>query len=390
VKRGGEQRVAYVSRLPPPGGGIATWTRIVFERGLPGGWVPTLVDARLTARRRSFESARLSPGEAWRTVRILASLLRELALRRPAIVHFNVGSFDLGLVRDLLGALLVRAFRVPVVLHYHGDVTRVAGTRTWRWVLARAVRVASLDVVVNETSLAFVRQLASGGTRVVSLPNFLDERAIPRSGVRARGPSEPARVLFVGNLTAAKGTPEVVAVAHALPEAEFHLFGEVADESRDVLGGAPSNVIVHGAVEHARILEAMQGAHLLLLPSEHEGFPYAVLEAMAIGLPVVATPAGAIPEMVEEGRGGFVRPRDARALGDAVREILRDEARRVAMGRFNQEKCFRLYVFAAVAPRLVELYGALAGTGVDAPGRDGASAIPPERPPLGTRASTRA
>jgi glycosyltransferase involved in cell wall biosynthesis len=336
----------------------------VFERGLPGGWVPTLVDARLTARRRSFESARPSPGEAWRTVRILASLLRELALRRPAIVHFNVGSFDLGLVRDLLGALLARAFRVPVVLHYHGDVTRVAGARVWRWVLARAVRLASLNVVVNETSLAFVRRLATAGrTRVVSLPNFLDERTLPPAGVRARAPSEPARILFVANLTAAKGTPEVVAVARALPEAEFHLFGEVADESQDVLGDAPSNVVVHGAVEHARILEAMQRAHLLLLPSEHEGFPYAVLEAMALGLPIVATAAGAVPEMVEEGRGGSVCPRDARALADAVREILRDEARRVAMGRFNQEKCFRLYVFASVAPRLVELYGALAGDG---------------------------
>jgi glycosyltransferase involved in cell wall biosynthesis len=387
VKRGAERRVAYVSRLPPPGGGIATWTRIVFERGLPGGWVPTLVDARLTPRRRSFESARLSPGEALRTARILGSLLRELALRRPAIVHFNVGSFDLGLVRDLLGALLARAFRVPVVLHYHGDVTRVA--RAWRWVLARAVRLASLNVVVNQTSLAFVRRLAAGSrTRVVSLPNFLDERALSPAGVRARTPSEPARVLFVANLTAAKGTPEVVAVARALPEAEFHLFGEVAEESRDVLGGAPSNVVVHGAVEHARILEAMQGAHLLLLPSEHEGFPYAVLEAMALGLPIVATAAGAIPEMVEEGRGGCVRPRDPRALEDAVREILRDEARRVAMGRYNQEKCSRLYVFASVAPCLVDFYAALAGDGGRCRGRERASTTPPERPTIETRAST--
>jgi glycosyltransferase involved in cell wall biosynthesis len=252
-----------------------------------------------------------------------------------------------------------------VVLHYHGDLARLADSRARRWLLARAVRLASLNVVVNEPSLGFARRLAVGSrTRVVSLPNFLDERTLPAPGVCARAPSEPARILFVANLTAAKGTPEVVAVARALPEAEFHLFGEVADESRPLLADGPPNLFVHGEVEHARILETMQQAHLLLLPSEHEGFPYVVLEAMALGLPVVATPAGAIPEMVEEGRGGYLRPRDSGALAEAVRELLREEPRRVAMGRFNQEKSRRLYVFASVAPRLVELYAALARDGI--------------------------
>jgi len=354
--------VVFVSRLPPPRGGICTWTRIVFERGLPDGWIPLLVDTDLPANRQTFVRGRVSPAELRRTARILLHLLRELVLRRPAIVHFNLDPLNLGVYRDLAGAVLARLFRVPVVLHHHGLVARLdeqPERRLQRWVLTRAARVASLNIALNEPSAAFLRSRTQGSrARVVSLPNFFDERALPQL------PGEPAgapRVAFVAGLTLAKGAHLAVEVARRLPDVELHLFGDVYEEIRPVLDAAPANVFVHGEVEHDALIRELRQSRLLLFPSEHEGFPYAVLEAMALGLAVVATPVGAIPEMVEDGQGGLLRPRDAGALAAAVGELLADEPRRAAMGRFNREKAWRLYAYAAVSRELADLYESLAG-----------------------------
>jgi len=354
--------VVFVSRLPPPRGGICTWTRIVFERGLPGGWSPRLVDTDLPANRQTFVRGRVSGTELRRTARILLHLLRELALRRPAIVHFNLDPLNLGVYRDFVGAVVARLFGVPVVLHHHGLVARLEEQperRLQRWILTRAARVASVNIALNEPSAAFLRERTRGSrARVVSLPNFFDETALPPDTGEAEG---PPRVAFVAGLTLAKGAHLAVEVARRLPHIELHLFGDVYDEIRPALDAAPANVFVHGEIEHDALIGELRASRLLLLPSEHEGFPYAVLEAMALGLPVVAAPVGAIPEMIEEGRGGLLRPREPGALAAAVGELLADEPRRARMGRFNREKAWRLYAYASVSRALAGLYESLAG-----------------------------
>ena len=103
-------------------------------------------------------------------------------------------------------------------------------------------------------------------------------------------------------------------------------------------------------------MRKLAASDVFLLPSAHEGFPYGVLEAMVLGLPVVATRVGAIPEMVLQGQGGvLVDERSVSNLVSALEEVLADESRRVAMGRFNQARARREYAYSAVAPRLAEL-----------------------------------
>lgn len=357
------RRVLYLSTLPPPGGGIATWTRILMERGLPGGFEPALVDTRFEGGRRIYERGRATPAELRRSARILSRLAVELLRRRPALLHANVDPYSLGFYRDLLALGLARAFRVPVVLHYHGHVSaemvRARG-RLRRPVLRLAARLAAANVALNEPSLAYLRALVGERHgRTLALPNFYDERSAPPRPPEPRREGEPARVAYAGILKRAKGAPVALEVARRLPDTAFEFFGPVADELAELARGAPPNVRLHGEVDHASLVDRLRSCHALLFPSASEGFPYAVLEAMAVGLPVVATPVGAIPEMIEEGRGGSLRPADAGALAEALRALLGDDTQRVEMGRFNQEKSRRLYAYAAVAERWAALYEAL-------------------------------
>jgi glycosyltransferase involved in cell wall biosynthesis len=113
-------------------------------------------------------------------------------------------------------------------------------------------------------------------------------------------------------------------------------------------------------VTDPKLLELQQQADLMCLPTYGDTNPWALLEAMACGTPVVSTPVGGIPDMLEDGRAGVLVPHgDPRALGEALRGLLADPARREQLSAAARERCARHYdarrQFAALAERLREL-----------------------------------
>jgi glycosyltransferase involved in cell wall biosynthesis len=110
--------------------------------------------------------------------------------------------------------------------------------------------------------------------------------------------------------------------------------------------------------------QLVAGADLLVLPSLNEGLPRVILEAMATGLPVVATSVGGIPELVMDGRTGLlVRPGDERALADAVCRVLADPDLAEAWGRAGREVAEREYEREANIRRYAQIVETVACSG---------------------------
>jgi glycosyltransferase involved in cell wall biosynthesis len=99
------------------------------------------------------------------------------------------------------------------------------------------------------------------------------------------------------------------------------------------------------------------------IPSRHEGFGMAALEAMASGLPVVGSATGGLPELVEEGRTGFlVPPGDAEALADRLGLLLDDDAMRQEMGAAARERAARHFALGRTCQLIEETYDRLLGS----------------------------
>jgi glycosyltransferase involved in cell wall biosynthesis len=182
---------------------------------------------------------------------------------------------------------------------------------------------------------------------------------------RARGEAEPPYILAIGTVEPRKGLPDLVTafdhIADAIPDVHLKIVGP-SGWGEDALTTA-----LHSARHAARIARVgwvvdrsslIAGALLLAYPSLYEGFGLPPLEAMSLGVPVVATTAGAIPEVVDDA-AVLVAPRDAAALAEALLLVARDAAVRDRLIASGTERV-RVFSWQRAGRQLSELYRRLA------------------------------
>jgi glycosyltransferase involved in cell wall biosynthesis len=357
------RRVLVISYLPPTHGGIATWAGALRRCASNSGY-RFLFES--VGGIRSGDGLPLGP-KALAAVGLIVRLLYRLVVNRPELVHVNCCMSPLGVWRDLLVASMVRACRVPLLVHYRGSLPDVIDrlSRRSRLALHWLMRLASVNVGVTRDSESLLRRFC-GGDRAAYLPNFIDDRRPAlSSGVPQRQPREcrRTRAAYVGRLSADKGTLDLLQAARLLPEVDFVLMGEITEGIRSAVQAAPANVTATGNLPRAEVLSSLRDVDLFVFPSRREGFPNAVLEAMASGLPVVSTRVGAIPEVVEEGIGGYlVGPSDPNALASAIRRLARDAALSRRMGEQNRFACAEKFGFETVFASLTALYERIASS----------------------------
>lgn len=228
-----------------------------------------------------------------------------------------------------LMAFVARLFGKPTVLmirsgHFQTQFRRSALFR----LSARLLLTIPGRIGVQGASWArFLREAGVGDDRIVVIPNWLASPATaPR--VRQGRTGEPLRLLFAGWLTAPKGVPELIDAARQLAaegcDFTLTLAGggtllaqvHAAAGEPDLLG----RLVVTGWLDRPALAAEMGRSDILILPSHAEGFPNVVMEALAEGLPVIATCVGAIPDSVADGCNGLlVGVGDSEAIADAVR-----------------------------------------------------------------------
>jgi len=280
----------------------------------------------------------------------------------PPIIRqvYDTAGFDLLRVHSLRyigpAALLARRryrLDVPIVAHHH----HLDPSPLNPFIEGRVIRAVERVVVGSE----FARRQASAELGVPTdkfsvVPYGVDARFAPgprpaelsgRWGVGA----QPV-VLFLGGLKARKNLSLLLdvwrEVARACPEARLVIAGSGPLrqhlEQRARAPGAPGGVVFTGYVPERDKVDYYRLADVLLFPSALEGFGFTVAEAMACGLPVVASNRGSLPELVIDGEGGFLvdpdRPAD---LVAATVGLLRDAALRGRLGAANRERAQRRF-----------------------------------------------
>jgi len=344
--------VLIVSPLPPPSGGIATWTegiRNYYQGGRDGVSIAVL-NTSLTGRRAEVVSnQRNFWDEVKRTWTLLRAFRRMLREERPDVIHLNTAGAQFGMYRDWLMARAAHHAGVPVVVHFRCDVQNKAefnhrAFRAFRWLVKKADRI----LVLNQASQDYVKRFTETPVDVVCNYSALWERD---SVISVR--EKLRRVVYVGRVWENKGIHELLEAAAQLPDIEIHLFGREYGVFEKM--EYPANVHRHGNVEHARVREELLASDVFVLPSHTEGFSNALVEAMAVGLPCVATDVGANAEMLSDGCGIVIPPFMPEKLVAAI-EQLRDTSMRRELSAKVHDRYLQNYTIEAVTAKLASVW----------------------------------
>jgi glycosyltransferase involved in cell wall biosynthesis len=298
--------------------------------------------------------------------RRLVRLVRE---QRIEVIHAHLT------YAAIWGGLCARVTGVPMVATLH-----TAPSEAPRWsredvrerLFAFALnRWCSSVVAVSEAARAqHVRRGRIDSHRICVLHNGVDLEAFAADPARRRAAragmglgSEPL-VLTVSALREGKGMevllPAMAALIRERPELRLAIAGEGRLRTRlqDLAAENGLNGHVRWLGLRRDVPELMAAADLFVLASRHDAFPTAVLEAMAAGLPVVATRVGGVPEIVEEGRTGLlVGPGDPAELAAAIRALIDDPHRAAALAAAARERVRERFGARAWSRRLQDLYG---------------------------------
>ena len=190
------------------------------------------------------------------------------------------------------------------------------------------------SVVCPSTYLAGLAR-SWGVGRVDVLPNPVEVPDLPpRDELRERHGFDGPTLVFSGRLVPQKDLDTLVAAAARVPGATLLLAGDGEERAR--LDGRARLL---GALPRAQVLELLRAADLAVLSSRWENFPHALVEALAVGTPVVATAVGGVPEIVRDGENGvLVPPGDPEAFAAGIRRALAERDRLAAAAPASVER----------------------------------------------------
>lgn len=269
-----------------------------------------------------------------------AGRLRRLLLEHPVDVLHAQSPYPTGIAR-LVARTLPRRVRPRLVYTVHNTWTSFSAPT--RWLTGATYGLDAADVAVSEVVHSTLPPRARRRTTTVihgiDLAGVRAQRAA-RTAVRAELHLEPEEFVFgtVANFRAQKDHPNLLAAARLLADRDVPVRivvvgqGPLEAETRALHAslGLGDRVILTGRRDDA--VAVMAACDAFVMASNNEGLPVAIMEALALGLPVVSTAVGGIPEAITDGTDGILVPaRDPEALATALTRIVEDPALRARL-----------------------------------------------------------
>lgn len=353
-------KVAMVAPVPPPYGGIGNWVLLLDE------YVQKRNDIQFLHINTAPVSRGLDGRSLWDRVvtqgLIMFRLRKELenAIRenKVDVVHITT-SGQMAIVRDIAMLKIAKKYGIHSVYHIRfGRIPEIAlkNNREWK-LIHKAMRIADQVIAIDHKTENAIHEFAPE-VNVCYVPNPFDMAKV--SGIQK---AELRKVvIFIGWVVKTKGIEELLQawgrVQNRFNDWILRIVGPYSEDYLTYLKAkfSQDQVVFEGEKKHDDVLSMLSQASIFTLPSYTEGFPNAVLEAMAFEKPIIATDVGAIPDMLQ-GCGMVIQKENVDALENALVKLLEDVELRESLGKAAKQKIEQEYSLERVFNKYMDIWG---------------------------------
>ena len=350
-------RIVLVGPLPPPMGGMATQTETLAQKLQAEG-----ASVRVVRTNRTSTPACLERVRYLRAVFRLLPYVGELlaALRQADLVHVMANSGWSWYLYAVPAIRVAHWYRRPVVVNYRGGEAADFFAASWRRIEPTMRHATSIIVPSGFLAGLFARY----GMDARVVPNVLDATLFRPSG-SADAKSSALRILIARNLEAIYGIDLALRalsrIKQQVPTVEMVVTGSGPEratlEQMAAELGLEQHLRFTGKVDRGEMARLFHTADVLVNPSRVDNSPNAVIEALACGVPIVATRVGGVPFLVEHEKTALlVESEDSDALAAAVLRLSQTPALAERLAR-NGIECARRFAWPAVFAELAGIYG---------------------------------
>lgn len=351
-------KVLLLGPLPPPYIGPAIATEILLKSSL--GEKFRLYHLNTNVHREISTLGSRNVGKILKNLLIYLNLVSIIFKNWPDIVLIPISQMSLGFYKDSVYIVISRLFRRKTLL-------QLRGSNFQNWLNSSPLPVSryvsfvlrsSQGMVVLGKSLKYLFRAYFDESRLFVVPNGADLsiESVPRNA------GSPVRILFLSNIGLSKGIEDVInAIGHLEQHSQVPLHLDIVGDWRDsltqervtfLLRDKKLPLTIHGQASGAARFKHFATADMFVFPPrEPEGHPWVIVEAMAAGLPIIATDQGAITESVLDGVNGFiVETGNPGQIAEKIKFLIENPIMRKKMGQESR----RLYLENFTEEKMVE------------------------------------
>lgn len=263
--------------------------------------------------------------------KILKKFHSEIHQNSYDILHLS-SSASISLIKDYIMISLARRKNIKTIIHFHfGRIPELAIKNNWEWKLIKKIAILTNQIVVlDNASYNTLKHNGFNNVTIISnpiAPNILD--TIEQNYYLKR---KHGTILFTGHVIKTKGVFELIEACSQIRNIKLKLIGRITDDIKskiDLQYKGQDWIEITGEMEFNKVIKEMMTCDIFALPTYSEGFPNVILEAMATGCPIITTPVGAIPQILERDEQGeygiFVEPQNSDMLKGAIVRLLHNE-----------------------------------------------------------------
>ncbi|MGQ9722106.1 MAG: glycosyltransferase family 4 protein [Candidatus Jordarchaeum sp.] len=363
-----------MGQLPPPYMGPTIATQVILGSKLKDEFEIIFLD--MSDHRDLSRLNKVDLSNIVSAIKIYFAFCALILWHKPRLVYLPICQTTLGYLRDVPFILIAKLFKCRIICHLRGGNFRrwyLASMPLMRWVVNRVHSFVDAQIVLGE-NLRFLFEGIIPMERIFVVPNGANIE-IGKESATVSYNKNKIIVLFLSNFLREKGLLDVMLTVRSIykhtPDIEFIFAGEWVNKKvkREVGNFLKENpdlpVKIMIAVDHKIKRELLLSADIFTLPTFYptEGHPWAIIEAMAAGLPIITTNQGAITESVQDGVNGFiVEKRNPGQIAEKIkflvdfpniRKKMGEASRKIYLEKFTEDKMVQRlsFVFNTILSR---------------------------------------